>query len=71
MKDFAGGVQAREANPLTGNGDANFIAEISCKFVKGQGWHSLAMVYAAALYCDIYTEGRPRPHTALRGTPGA
>jgi hypothetical protein len=26
----------QQANPLTGNGEANFIAEISCKFVKGR-----------------------------------
>jgi hypothetical protein len=25
-----------QANPLTGNGEANFIAEISCKFVSGR-----------------------------------
>ena len=25
-----------QANPLTGNGEPNFIAEISCKFVKGR-----------------------------------
>jgi hypothetical protein len=25
-----------QANPLTGNGEAKFIAEISCKFVKGR-----------------------------------
>jgi hypothetical protein len=25
-----------QANPLTGNGEAKFVAEISCKFVKGR-----------------------------------
>jgi hypothetical protein len=32
-------IEDPRANPLTGNGEANFIAEISCKFVKDEPWH--------------------------------